>query len=128
MFVLFHQTKQKYPIKVWLRKPEQVEAGCMEQALHLANLPFLHQWVALMPDTHQGIGMPIGGVIATKDVIIPNAVEEVLKDLKECRIVLGKLKRADVAEESRFAYKVIENELEVVKPVKKLRIIGVVKG
>ncbi|NLW46840.1 MAG: RtcB family protein [Firmicutes bacterium] len=74
MFILFHQTKQKYPIKVWLRKPEQVDAGCMEQALNLANLPFLHQWVALMPDTHQGIGMPIGGVIATKDVIIPNAV------------------------------------------------------
>lgn len=74
MFVLFHPTKQQFPIKVWLRKPEQVDAGCMEQALHLANLPFLHQWVALMPDTHQGIGMPIGGVIATKDVIIPNAV------------------------------------------------------
>jgi tRNA-splicing ligase RtcB len=74
MFVLYHQTKQKYPIKVWLRKPEQVDAGCMEQALNLANLPFLHQWVALMPDTHQGAGMPIGGVIATKDVIIPNAV------------------------------------------------------
>ncbi len=74
MFVLFHQTKQKYPIKVWLRKPEQVDAGCMEQAMHLANLPFLHQWVALMPDTHQGIGMPIGGVIAAENVIIPNAV------------------------------------------------------
>ena len=27
-----------------------------------------------MPDTHAGKGMPIGGVIATKDVIIPNAV------------------------------------------------------
>lgn len=28
----------------------------------------------LMPDTHTGMGMPIGGVIAAKDVIIPNAV------------------------------------------------------
>ncbi|MGE5605811.1 MAG: RtcB family protein [Bacteroidota bacterium] len=74
MFVLDHRNKQKYPIKVWLNKPEQVDAGCLEQALHLANLPFLHQWVALMPDTHQGIGMPIGGVIAVKDAIIPNAV------------------------------------------------------
>ncbi|NLY75802.1 MAG: RtcB family protein [Firmicutes bacterium] len=74
MFVLFHPNRQKYPIKVWLRKPEQVDDGCLEQALRLANLPFLHQWVALMPDTHQGIGMPIGGVIALKDVIIPNAV------------------------------------------------------
>ena len=27
-----------------------------------------------MPDTHAGKGMPIGGVIATKGVIIPNAV------------------------------------------------------
>jgi tRNA-splicing ligase RtcB len=27
-----------------------------------------------MPDTHQGYGMPIGGVIATKEVIIPNAI------------------------------------------------------
>lgn len=27
-----------------------------------------------MPDTHTGKGMPIGGVIAAKDVIIPNAV------------------------------------------------------
>ena len=27
-----------------------------------------------MPDSHQGYGMPIGGVLATKGVIIPNAV------------------------------------------------------
>ena len=46
----------------------------LEQAYHLASLPFLHKWVCLMPDTHTGMGMPIGGVIATKDVIIPNAV------------------------------------------------------
>lgn len=74
MFVIDHGDKQKFPIKVWLRKPEQVDAGCLEQALHLANLPFLHQWVTLMPDTHQGISMPIGGVIAVKDAVIPNAV------------------------------------------------------
>ena len=45
-----------------------------EQAYHLAQLPFLYKWVSLMPDTHAGMGMPIGGVIAVKDVIIPNAV------------------------------------------------------
>lgn len=74
MFVLDHPKRQKFPIKVWLNKPEQLDSGCLEQALRLANLAFLHQWVALMPDTHQGIGMPIGGVIAVKDVVIPNAV------------------------------------------------------
>lgn len=62
------------PIKVWLEDESQLEEGCLEQALHLANLPFIHKWVALMPDTHKGMGMPIGGVIATTGVIIPNAV------------------------------------------------------
>lgn len=37
-------------------------------------LPFIFKQVCLMPDTHQGYGMPIGGVIATKNVVIPNAV------------------------------------------------------
>ncbi len=30
--------------------------------------------MALMPDCHQGFGMPIGGVLGTRDVVIPNAV------------------------------------------------------
>lgn len=46
----------------------------MEQASNLARLPFAFRQVCLMPDTHQGYGMPIGGVLATKGVIIPNAV------------------------------------------------------
>lgn len=73
MFVLNNE-KTKYPIKVWLKEESQLEGNCLEQAYHLANLPFIHKWVCLMPDTHAGKGMPIGGVIATKDVIIPNAV------------------------------------------------------
>lgn len=64
-------TTEKYPIKLWL---DDIEDGALEQAKHLANLPFIHKWVAIMPDSHQGYGMPIGGVIATKNVIIPNAV------------------------------------------------------
>ncbi len=59
------------PIKMWL---EDIEDGALAQAKNLANLPFLFKHVALMPDSHQGYGMPIGGVIATKGVVIPNAV------------------------------------------------------
>ena len=59
------------PIKLWLDDPE---AGALEQAKHLANLPFAFRHIALMPDAHQGYGMPIGGVLATQEVIIPNAV------------------------------------------------------
>lgn len=73
MFIISNETT-KVPIKVWLDSKKDLEETCLEQAYHLANLPFLHKWVCLMPDTHTGKGMPIGGVIATKDVIIPNAV------------------------------------------------------
>ena len=48
--------------------------GALEQATNLANLPFVFKHIAIMPDAHQGYGMPIGGVMATKDVVIPNAV------------------------------------------------------
>jgi len=59
------------PIKMWL---ENIETGALEQARNLASLPFAFKHIAIMPDSHQGYGMPIGGVLATKDVIIPNAV------------------------------------------------------
>ncbi|MBD5484494.1 MAG: RtcB family protein [Lachnospiraceae bacterium] len=73
MFVIYND-KTRFPIKVWLSGIDRIEESCIEQAYNLSNLPFLHKWVCLMPDTHTGKGMPIGGVIATKDVIIPNAV------------------------------------------------------
>lgn len=72
MFVLNEDTR--YPLKVWLEGKDSLEESCLEQAKNLANLPFIHKWACLMPDTHTGKGMPIGGVIATKGVIIPNAV------------------------------------------------------
>ncbi len=74
MFEIFNASHQKLPIKVWLESENQIDDVCFQQSINLSNLPFLHQWVALMPDTHQGFGMPIGGVIALKDHIIPNAV------------------------------------------------------
>jgi len=64
-------TTQKLPIKMWL---DDIEAGALAQAHNLANLPFAFKHVSLMPDCHQGYGMPIGGVLATKGAVIPNAV------------------------------------------------------
>ena len=53
-------------------------------------------------------------------------------DLKAQSVVLGKKNKADVAEESRFAYKdiegVMERQKDLVTPVKRLKTIGVVKG
>lgn len=62
---------ENMPIKMWL---DDCEDGAMEQARNLANLPFAFKHIALMPDCHMGYGMPIGGVLATKNVIVPNAV------------------------------------------------------
>lgn len=73
MFVICSD-KTKKPIKIWLQSESDIDDGCLEQAYNLSQLPFIYKWVSLMPDTHKGKGMPIGGVIATEDVIIPNAV------------------------------------------------------
>ncbi len=62
---------EKIPIKMWLK---EIEAGAMQQVKNIANFPYAFRHVAIMPDAHQGYGMPIGGVLATTKVIIPNAV------------------------------------------------------
>jgi tRNA-splicing ligase RtcB len=64
-------TTERLPIKLWL---EDIEEGAMLQARNIANLPFAFKHIAIMPDSHEGYGMPIGGVLATKDVVVPNAV------------------------------------------------------
>lgn len=74
MYVMYDKAKNNYPIKIWLDENATLEEQCIEQARNLSNLPFLHKWVALMPDTHAGKGMPIGGIIAANGVVIPNAV------------------------------------------------------
>ena len=62
---------ERIPIKLWL---DDIDDAALEQAKNLANLPFAVRHVAIMPDSHPGYGMPIGGVLATQDVVIPNAV------------------------------------------------------
>ncbi|MBI5554411.1 MAG: RtcB family protein, partial [Elusimicrobia bacterium] len=52
---------EKLPIKMWL---DEIENGALQQAKNLANLPFAFKWVAIMPDSHEGYGMPIGGILA----------------------------------------------------------------
>jgi len=62
---------ERIPIKMWV---DNIEEGALQQAKNLANLPFAFKHIALMPDCHQGFGMPIGAVLATRNVVIPNAV------------------------------------------------------
>lgn len=95
-------TTEKIPIKMWL---EDIEDGALQQAKDLANLPFAFKHIAIMPDSHQGYGMPIGGVMATIGNVVPNAVgvdigcgmtaiksdiEEINQD--ELKVIMGKIR------------------------------------
>lgn len=93
----------KLDILSWCQHPEET---ALQQAKNLALLPFAHKHIALMPDTHQGFGMPIGGVLATDGVIIPNAVgvdigcgvlasRTSLKDVEHAQLkaILGEIRR-----------------------------------
>jgi tRNA-splicing ligase RtcB len=52
---------------------DQIEEGALKQMEIAAKLP-VSVAGALMPDAHHGYGLPIGGVLATKNAIIPYAV------------------------------------------------------
>jgi tRNA-splicing ligase RtcB len=61
------------PIKAWtVGVPFEAEAEA--QVRRVAALPFVHKWVAVMPDVHAGMGATVGSVIATRGAIIPAAV------------------------------------------------------
>lgn len=59
------------PVKIWTN---ELEESALRQIENLTTLPFLFHHLAIMPDVHAGMGMPIGGVLACTDAIIPNAV------------------------------------------------------
>ncbi len=68
----------KIPIKLWTPDEHYWEDPSWEavyqQFCNLANHPLARKWICGMPDFHLGYGMPIGGVLATKGGVVPNAV------------------------------------------------------
>lgn len=69
--VFYEAESNMKPIKSWVG---EIEQDPLDQAYNLAKLPFVVRHIALMPDCHFGYGMPIGGVMATEKVVVPNAV------------------------------------------------------
>lgn len=72
----------KMTVPVWVFADEALLEDALgdlslQQAVNVAQLPTLVGHVAIMPDVHQGYGMPIGGVMASRlpdGVISPGAV------------------------------------------------------
>jgi tRNA-splicing ligase RtcB len=52
---------------------DNIDQGSRTQMDNACDLPIARR-AALMPDAHQGYGMPIGGVLATKNAVIPYGV------------------------------------------------------
>jgi len=67
------ETGTRVPIKAWVRGVP-VEQEAVAQLRNIAALPFVHGWIAAMPDVHLGIGATVGSVIPTSGAIIPAAV------------------------------------------------------
>ncbi len=62
-----------YPVKAWTRGVS-FDENSKQQLLNIAGLPFIHKWIAVMPDVHLGKGATIGSVIPTVGAVIPAAV------------------------------------------------------
>lgn len=63
----------RVPVKSWT-KGVAFEEKAREQLKNISQMPFIHKWVAAMPDVHLGKGATIGSVIPTKGAVIPAAV------------------------------------------------------
>lgn len=59
------------PVKMWAKV---CDVHAWQEVTNICSLPFVYHHLALMPDLHGGKGMPIGTVLATNGVVIPNAV------------------------------------------------------
>lgn len=57
----------------WQQWGVDLDSNAIEQMVQACRLPVAVRG-ALMPDAHVGYGLPIGGVLATRDAVIPYAV------------------------------------------------------
>lgn len=61
----------RVPIRVWARR---VADDAVQQLRRVAELPFVVEAVAAMPDVHVAHGIAVGTVFATEDVVVPGAL------------------------------------------------------
>ncbi len=65
-----NRIKQSAPYEIW---GKDIELDAIRQMDNACSLPISIRG-ALMPDAHMGYGLPIGGVLAVKNAVIPYAV------------------------------------------------------
>lgn len=60
-------------IKAW-KRGVPFEESAIGQLKNTSQLPFIHHYMAAMPDCHLGVGATIGTVLPTKGAVVPAAV------------------------------------------------------
>jgi tRNA-splicing ligase RtcB len=97
------------PVKSWTRGVS-FDSGARQQVGKMARMPFIHKWIAVMPDVHVGVGATVGSVIPTIGAVIPAAVGV---DLGCGMIAVKTTLRADQLPESLAA---LRSEIETKVP------------
>ncbi len=72
-YQVLHEEASRVPVKAWT-VGVPFDENSRQQVLAMAQMPFIHRWVAVMPDVHLGKGATIGSVIPTRGAVIPAAV------------------------------------------------------
>ncbi len=96
--------KAAAPYKIW---GGISETDVLDQMNNAASLPVSVRG-ALMPDAHLGYGLPIGGVLATKDAVVPYAVGMDIACRMKISILDMPIKTLDIKENKLI--KAIERE------------------
>jgi len=100
-------TKTKVPVKVW---SDEIESSALDQATNLADTMPIHSHMALMPDSHMGYLMPIGGVLPLVNAI---SVECVGVDIG-CGMYAIRTDRTDIdINDLKAIYKLIRERIPV---------------
>jgi tRNA-splicing ligase RtcB len=88
---------------------EFIEEGALHQMHTAAKLPVAFAG-ALMPDAHQGYGLPIGGVLATENAVIPYGVGVDI-GCRMCLSIFDILPHELAAKENYFTRELLEATL-----------------
>ncbi|OQX51461.1 hypothetical protein B5M47_00465 [candidate division CPR3 bacterium 4484_211] len=110
--------------KVWVHRKGAIRAGEKDPVIVPGSMT-THSYVGVglgNPDSFNSCAHGAGRKLGRREAKRRYRVEEILKDIEEQGVILGKIKKGDIAEESRFSYKNIEEVIENQKDLAKMEI------
>jgi tRNA-splicing ligase RtcB len=126
--------EEHYNKEVWVHRKGAISAKNREMGVipgAMGSYSYIVEGLG-NPESFHSCSHGAGMVYSRKKAKQTFSVQQVMEDLKQLGVALGKRKKGDVAEECRMVYKdidfVLSQQMDLVRPVKKLKTLGVVKG